>query len=331
MAKEIDFRKLVEMREPLSNKDEYMHDLDQVLGYFPRYHNESWYFNFIDRPNKVHFITRFSVHMDTKMARILCLLIIDNKKNTYFNEIPLTEVPTNWEIDKKIKYFCIEPMKEWRVHYEDRNINLDINIEGRFPEVNFGDVEDLDHILKTYGEEFLKVAAQEHYEQPTMVIGKLELKKKIDKKYQVYETRQINALGHRDHSWGIRKWIGIDSWNWVSAQFEDMTINFAKSNLMGKTPQIGFIHLKNKETEVIEKIEVSTITKEDGKTPVSSTFTLTTTAGNEILLNSETFFSVYLTFPSRSGITEIFEQMVIFTCEGKEGDGISEYMISTRN
>ena len=30
------------------------------------------------------------------------------------------------------------------------------------------------------------------------------------------------------------------------------------------------------------------------------------------------------------GFTEIFEQVVIFTCEGKEGDGISEYLISTR-
>ena len=110
-----------------------------------------------------------------------------------------------------------------------------------------------------------------------------------------------------------------------------MTINFAKTNVMSKAPQIGFIHTKGKEVRVIEKIDVETQTKENGKTPVSSTFTLTDKAGNEIIIKSETIFSVYLPLPSRSGITEVFEQMVIFTYEGKEGDGISEYMISTRN
>ncbi len=326
MSKEIDFKKLIEMRTPLSKADEYMHDLSKTMGFFPRDHNESWYFNFIDRPNKVYFVSRVSIHIDVMKARILCLLIVDGEKNTYFNEIPFKTMPENLEFDKKIKYYCVKPMEQWRLNFKDRKFNLDLKVEGRFPVVNFGDYEDVNEMLDKYGEELMKVAAQEHYEQPTMVSGTLEFKKNLE----VIETRNIKALGHRDHSWGIRKWIGIDGWNWVSAQFEDMTINFAKTNVLGKTPQTGFIHSKDKERRVIVDIEVSTRTKDDGKTPVGSTFVLTDKEGNKTTLESVTIFSVYLPMPSRKGLTEIFEQVAIFTCNDKKGDGISEYLISTR-
>ena len=75
----------------------------------------------------------------------------------------------------------------------------------------------------------------------------------------------------------------------------------------------------------------TTITKEDKKTPVSSTFFLTDKKGNKRTLESKTIFSKYLPLKSKTGFTEIFEQVAIFTSNGKEGDGISEYLISTRD
>jgi len=323
MTEEIDFEELIKNRVELSEKDEYMHD----LGEFPRYHNESWYFNFIDRPNNVFFITRLSIHMDKKKSRILCLLSVDGKTNTYYNEVTLDKMPDNWEFDKKIQYYCINPMNQWRVKFEDQKIKIDINFQGRFPVFNSADAEDPREFLKKYGKEILTVAVQEHYEQPMIATGTLDLKKKGE----TYETRTIKGFGHRDHSWGIRKWVQIDGWNWVSAQFEDETINFIRSELLGKSPQNGVIFSKGKENAIIEKIEVTTKTKDDGKTPISSTFVLTDKEGNERTLESKTIHSTYLPLTSRTGKTEIFEQVAIFTCEGKEGDGISEYLISTRD
>ncbi len=327
MTEEINFKELFEDRVPLSDQDEYMHDFAKKFGQFPRYHNESWYFNFIDRPNNVYFVTRLSLHMDTKKSRILCITIIDGEKNIYFNEIPLERMPENWEFDKKLKYYCVKPMNEWKIEFEEKKFNLHINIKGRFPVLDFGKIEDPNTIIEKYGEEFLKVAAQEHYEQPTIATGTLELKKGGN----IFETRKITGLGHRDHSYGIRHWVEIDGWNWVSAQFEDMTINCYKVRLPGITPQMGVIYSKDKENVIIENIEVSTITKEDGKTPISSTFILTDKKGNKASLESKTISSVYLPLPSKKGLTEIFEQVAIFTCNGKEGDGISEYLISTRD
>jgi len=327
MTEDINFKEFFENRDALSDKDEYMHDFIKDFGQFPRHHNESWYFNFIDRPNNVYFVTRLSFHMDTKKSRILCITIIDGEKNIYFNEIPLDKMPENWEFDKKVKYYCIKPMNQWNIKFEEKKFSLDVTIKGRFPVSNFGDIESPSAIIEKYGEDYLKVAAQEHYEQPTIATGTLELKKGG----KVYETRNIKGLGHRDHSWGIRNWVEIDDWNWVSAQFEDMTINCYKVHLPGITPQMGVIYSKGKDNVIIENIEVATKTEEDGKTPVSSTFVLTDKKGNKKTLESKTISSVYLPLPSKKGLTEIFEQVVIFTCDGKEGDGISEYLISTRD
>ena len=327
MTEEINFEEWIKKRVDMSEKDEYMHDFGKDLGKFPRYHNESWYFNFIDRSNRVFFVTRLSLHMDKNKSRILLLLVVDGKSNNYFNEISVEKMPSNWEFDNKLKYYCIKPMNQWRVKYEDKKFNLDITFEGRFPVFNLAEVEDPKTFIKKYGEELLKVAAQEHYEQPMIATGTLDLKKRGE----VYETRNIKGFGHRDHSWGIRKWVQIDRWNWVSAQFEDEAINFIKSDLLGKSPQMGVIYSKGKDNIIIDKIEVNTKTKDDGKTPVSSTFVLTDKEGKKRTLESKTIFSQYLPIPSRTGKTEIFEQVAIFTCDDKEGDGISEYLISTRD
>jgi len=255
MTKEIKQKNQVNGSLDLSDKDEYGHD----WGKFPQFHNESWYFNFIDRPNNVFLITRLSYHMDKNKSLVLVLLIIDGKARVYFKEIPLEKMPANWEIDKKIKYYCVEPMKQWRIKFKNSKVDLDINLVGRFPIFNSAEGTDPLAILKDNHNKTELVFAQMHYEQPMIATGTLILKKKGE----VIETRNIKALGQRDHSWGVREWAGIDSWNWVSAQFEDQTINFYKAEALGEVKQDGIIYSKDAENIKIENIEVSTKTKEN--------------------------------------------------------------------
>ena len=132
MTKEKNQKKQVNDSFDLSDKDEYSHD----WGKFPPFHNESWYFNFIDRPNNVFFITRLSYNMDKKKSLVLVLPIIDGKVRVYFKEIPLEKMPANWEIDNKVKYYCLKPMKQWRIKFKNSQVDLDVNLEGRFPIFN---------------------------------------------------------------------------------------------------------------------------------------------------------------------------------------------------
>jgi hypothetical protein len=177
-------------------------------------------------------------------------------------------------------------------------------------------------MITNYGESVLFAAAQEHYEQPIIATGTL----KLVEKGTIYETRNIKGLGHRDHSWGVRDWVQFDGWNWVSAQFEEMTINFVKSHLFGVSPQMGVIYSKGKENIIIKDIEVTTITKEDGKTPSSSTFVLTDEDGNKKILKSNTISNLYLPIPTLNGLMEVYEQVTTFTYGNKIGYGISEYL-----
>lgn len=323
MTKEKKLIKQVNKGFDISEKDEYMHD----WGKFPPFHNESWYFNFIDRPNKVFFITRLAFEMGKKRSLVLLFLVIDGKVISYFKGIPLEKMPDNWEFDAKVKYYCIKPMKQWRIKFKNSRVDLDVNLEGRFPIFNSAEGTDPLAFLK---EDYTKtelVFAQMHYEQPMVATGTLILKEKGE----VIETRIIKGFGQRDHSWGIRDWGGIDSWNWVVAQFEDETINFYKAEALGEVKQDGIIYSKGADSIRIKNIEVTTKMKENEKTPISSTFILTDENGKKRTIESKTIFSQYLPLPSEKGLTEIYEQVAIFTFNGKEGDGISEYLSTTRD
>jgi len=313
--------KYVEKGVNITEEDEYKHD----FGAFPKNHNESWYFNFVDQKNKVYLFTRMSMEMYDKKSTLMCNLVVDGKPIAYINVLNLKDMPDNWEYDKKLKFFCIKPMKKWRVLFNHRKFKLDVTFEARFQPFNYLSHENPIEALKRYGVEMLDVAAQQHYEQGMKAKGVLLFKK-------TGETRDIDCLGHRDHSWGTRDWVTIDRWNWISAQFKDpdMTINIARVEVIGKVLQTGFISRKNDNVH-IKEVQVLTKTKDDGKTPISSEFTLTDENGKKITLVSNTFQSFHLQLPSPRGLTEVFEQMATFTCEGQEGDGISEYLISTRN
>ena len=324
MTKEKKQKKQVNESYDLSDKDEYSHD----WGKFPPFHNESWYFNFIDRPNNVFLVTRLSYHMDKKKSLVLVLLIIDGKARVYFKEIPLEKMPANWEIDNKVKYYCVKPMKQWKIKFKNSQVDLDVNLEGRFPIFNSAvGTDPLAFLKEDNYTETEQVFAQMHYEQPMIATGTLILKKRGE----VIETRTIKGFGHRDHSWGIRDWGGIDSWNWVVAQFEDETINFYKAEALGEVKQDGIIYSEGADNIRIENIEVTTTMKKDEKTPVSSTFIITDENGKKRTIESKTIFSQYLPLPSEKGLTEIYEQVAIFTYNGKEGDGISEYLSTARD
>ena len=305
-------------RGEVSEKDEYKHD----FGIFPPHHNESWYFNFIDRSNNLFLITRLSMEMYDKKSVIMLILLIDGEPNVYFKQLPLEKMPDNWEYNKRVKYYCIKPMKQWKIKFEDRKFDLDVTYDSVHPVFSFNSVNTPEAIFEKFGIEILDVAAQEHYEQAMKVTGTLTLKK-------TGETIKINCHGHRDHSYGTRDWIHIDGWNWAAAKFEDKYISISRIEVFGKIIVNGFIATKDGNIPVTN-IEVTTKTKEDGKTPVSSEFIVTDAKGIVRKFITKTIHSMHLPLPSEKGMTEIFEQVAIFKCDGKEGDGISEYMISTR-
>jgi len=127
----------------------------------------------------------------------------------------------------------------------------------------------------------------------------------------------------------FHNWIHIDKWNWVAGKFEDEYFSFSRIDVLNKIIINGFIATKEGNIPVVN-VEVTTKTKDDGKTPVSSEFIVTDKNGKKRTIISNTLHSLHLPLPAKEGTTEIFEQVVIFKCDDKKADGISEYLISTR-
>jgi hypothetical protein len=315
---------LLDLIKPLSPKDEYKHDMRDMLkklslSEYPRHWNESWYFNFISKP--ISCITRISFEPQDKHSSILCLLALNDKPvNAYVNQIAIEGLPDAIG-DNKCTYTLIDPHKKWHIEYVDRKYELKFDSLARFKPFDYFEGRKVKELAGEYLD-LIDTAAQRHYEQACICKGTFKQKK-------TEETIDFEVLGHRDHSWGVRNWIYIDRWNWISAQFEDQTVNIARIEAKGHLLIGGFISGKSGNKRV-ENVEIETKTTEDGKTPTSSTFKIIDQDGKTIEVVSSTRRSIHLPQPTKFGVTEVFEQIADFKMGTKKGEGISEYLISTR-
>ncbi len=310
----------------ITEKDEFKH----VWSRYPEHHNESWYFNAIDFQTNTHVITRVGYRMGMKELETMVLIILDkedeSKNLAYFNRIPIQGYPQDDVYgDNKVTFQCVDPMKKWRLTFNDERFEVNLLYEERFPPYIYMSQEDPAEALKKYGMEILKVAAQRHYEQGMKVKGVIKLKEG-----RVKEERQLNCYGHRDHSWGTRDWVLIDGWNWVSCQFEDCTMNFTRVRALGKVFDQGFIST-NSGHERVMTVDVETKFGFEGNpsVPKSSTFNITTPT-RKLTIESKTWKSIYLARKMERGSTEVHEQIVHFDMDGRKGSGISEYMSSQK-
>ena len=315
---------LLKLVKPLNNQDEYPHSIlkEMNLTEYPSNWNESWYFNFISKP--LSCITRISFNPDVGKSHILCLILVDDKPvKAHVNEISfeLNTLPDTYG-DKYCRYTLIEPHKKWHIEYRDRKYELKFDSLARFKPFDYFEGRKMEEFSAEYAD-LLDTAAQRHYEQACTCKGTFTKRKTGD-------SFEFEILGHRDHSWGVRSWVFIDRWNWISAQFEDRTINIARIEVKGHLLIGGFISTKDG-NKAVKDVQIETKCEDDGKTPISSTFTITDQDGTTVKVVSNTRKSIYLPQPTKFGVTEVFEQVVDFNLNDMKGEGISEYLISTRN
>ncbi|MHA1649560.1 MAG: DUF7064 domain-containing protein [Candidatus Helarchaeota archaeon] len=317
---------LIKLIKPLSDQDEYPHHMLKELNLteYPPNWNESWYFNFISK--QLSCITRISFKPYEGKSRILCLILVNDKPvNTYIDEvtIPKNDLPDKIGT-KRCNYTLIEPHKKWHIEYIDRKYELKFDSLGRFKPFDYFEGVKMEDFSTDYAD-LLDTAAQRHYEQACICKGTFTKKRRGEP----IESMEFEILGHRDHSWGVRDWIYIDRWNWISAQFKDRTVNIARVEVKGHLLIGGFISTEDG-NKPVKDVQITTETKADGKTPVSSTFLITDSEGSTLKVISKTRHSIHLPMPTKFGITEVFEQIADFEIEGMKGEGISEYLISTR-
>lgn len=98
-----------------------------------------------------------------------------------------------------LRYEMVEPLAGWRVTLQgDKRARADLSFHGVSPAYDYRD----------NAQTLPAAVADVHYEQAGRVRGTVTLRG---------QSIPVDAVGHRDHSWGVRDWAGPANWKWITA------------------------------------------------------------------------------------------------------------------
>jgi len=155
--------------------------------------------------------------------------------------------------------------------------------------------------------------ASEHYEQFGKALGKIE----IDD-----EVFEIEALGERDLSIGVREWGSPKMWMWINAEFSrDEAFNITKLSVEEGDIDAGYFYTSS----VNEPLLKSDIYVEFNR-GIPSTFrmVLFDKKGSKYSVDGEVI---------RFGMIPVDEKMILietlskYNWEDKEGYGVAEFLV----
>jgi hypothetical protein len=181
---------------------------------------------------------------------------------------------------------------------------------------------DLDGLSPLYGgSPFPGLDVGGHYEQHMAITGTLS----IDG-----ETTPVKAWGNRDHSWGPRVWQGtaVDRTLWCTM---DESFGFATS-LTWKDPGsddyevIGYVWRGDDMDRIIDARVESEFEDEDQLFHTAMKLDLVCESGADVEVTGTVKAIAPLRHRRDGATTHIGWAMAEFTCEGRTGYGLSEYL-----
>jgi hypothetical protein len=332
--------------KPLDPQVEYIHPPDTED---PLY-NDSWYFNFFDKEQKIGGFTRIGrLANQQKTNGILFLFYGEKEVLMLFNEDSL---PGGSEDIKSgpMHYEIIEPLKRLRIvgsgkflrvenprDLMDRNallskvtdkdfvdVNVDVVFDGLSEIHNFGNIYARGLASRMVEKGFglrdlaeVRKVASEHYEQVGAYSGTIEVgSRKID----------FNAVGHRDHSWGIRDWSAPSGWTWLTMQFgTEVALNLSRVQI-GKVDIFNGYISRGGRNYPYRKVELETEFEQDGLTQKNIHFSVQDTGGFTMDVEGNAINVVPLVQEDGGKRSLVNEAMAEYRWQGRTSLGIAEYL-----
>jgi hypothetical protein len=277
--------------------------------------NESYYFNFHDKNNDLTAFMRIGNKVNKNEKSMFFFLMSPkqiagikletpcddeplNITGLYFEEIetgkwrlkyngsifdPLTKVPTEFKVKMDVTWEALNPIMDYFYCVDEKQAQMSSKV------------------------------ASEHYEQFGIALGKIE----IDD-----EVFEIEGLGERDLSIGVRKWGSPKMWMWINAEFSrDEAFNITKLSVEEGDIDAGYFYIGS----VNEPLLKSDIDVEFNK-GIPSTFrmVLFDKKGSKYSVNGEVI---------RFGMISVDEKMILietlskYNWEDKEGYGVAEFLV----
>lgn len=323
------------VRLVLEPEDEYCHTPDDAKNY-----NESMYFNVFDPDRKIGGWFRLGNRVHEGYAEMSCCLYLPDGRIGFMYGRPRIE--SNDEMNAGgMRFEVVEPFQRLRVTYHGKVCLLTNPLEMAHPSKAFKDNPmvdchvDLNYIgvapmyggkpIREDGSEIEvdpeKSFAKAHYEQHMMAHGSIEV---------AGEHSPVSGFGLRDKSWGPRYWQAIAWYRWLPMNFG---LDFAMMVSLiagedGTTRRSGMV-LRNGEYVVIRDARIES--EWDDNWYQTKLQVWAKTDEREYQVEGK----VLSLIPLRNRrtrddgtqlLTRITEGMTEYTCDGKTGYGLSEYL-----
>ena len=319
----------------LEPEDEYCHEPDAAKNY-----NESMYFNVFDPGRKIGGWFRLGNRVNEGYAELsTCLYLPDGRVGFTFNR---PNIVSNKEMRAGGMHFeVLDPFKRLRVRYDGKILLLTHPLEMAHPSQAFKDNPlvdcqvDLDYraVAPMYGGRPVredgsdipidpeKSFAKAHYEQHMAAKGHFVIG---DQRWD------IDGFGLRDKSWGPRYWQSIAWYRWLPMNFGAdfwMMISLIGSD-DGQVRRSGMV-LRNGEYVMIEDARIESEWDEHWYQTKFRAWAKT--SEREYTVDGKVISMIPLRNRRKRDdgsdlVTRITEGMTEYTCDGKTGYGLSEYL-----
>lgn len=107
------------------------------------------------------------------------------------------------------RFEIVRPQEEWKLHFEDENVGLlaDLVWRPRCPSYRFK------HVFLPGEPE--PIIDMEHYTTSSVFEGSV----------RIGDSVFTDLVGHKNRSWGVRRWTALPFYTWLNAQFDDACVN----------------------------------------------------------------------------------------------------------
>jgi hypothetical protein len=310
----------------LEPRDEYLHENTGEPNF-----NESMYFNFFDAAQRLGGFVRIGNRPNERYAETtLCVYEPDGAVLFNFKR---AEIADNSRFEAGGMRFATEaPFEKLSVAYQGKACRLAeplaMSDPGRaFKENPFVPVA-LDLAITGVGPMFGGEPTEQraddiefargHYEQHHRATGALE----IDGK-----RFAIDGFGLRDHSWGPRSWQAPAYYRWLTANF-GADFGFMGSHVVrpdGGETRGGFVH-RGRELVLVRGLEIETDFRGEERLHDRIRARLRCADGKTLEVEGRVLSMIPLRNRKGGKLTRISEGMTEWTCEGRTGYGLSEYL-----
>ncbi|MDI6723095.1 MAG: hypothetical protein QMD61_00460 [Methanobacterium sp.] len=275
--------------------------------------NESYYFNFHDKNNELTAFMRIGNKVNKNEKSVFFYLMSPKIIAGIKLETPCDENP--WSI-AGLNYEEIESDK-WKLKYDGSIFNpiskTEFNVKMEVTWQALNPVMDYVDCVNQKQAEMSSNVASEHYEQFGRAIGNIE----VDG-----EVFEIEALGERDLSRGVREWGSPKMWMWINSEFsEDEAFNVTKLSVDEGDIDAGYFYTGS----VNEPLVKSDIDVEfSNGIPSKFQMILFDKKGSEYSVSGEVIRFGMIPVDEKMNL---IETLSLYNWEGKEGYGVAEFLI----